>query len=215
MTRKQYVSMHKMQKLQPLLKEAQKRFKKDQKKLGEVTMAIYQRTGVNPLGTCLPILVQLPVFFALYSAFYSCIELRQASFLWISDLANPERLQLGFTLPLGFTELTTINILPILMTAIWFVQQSLTPKPSDPNQQATQKIMKFMPLIFFFIFYTFPSGLVLYWLVRNITNIAETLWIKRGLRLKDEQGESPIKSMTLDKILKDLKKGKKQARKGK
>ena len=205
LTRKQYVSMHKMQKLQPLIAEAQKRFKKDKKKLGEVTMAIYQRTGVNPFGTCLPMLIQLPVFFALYSAFYNCIELREASFLWIGDLSGQERIPLGTTLNLFFTQIDTINILPILMTAVWFAQQSVTPKSTDPNQQTTQKMMKFMPIIFFFLFYTFPSGLVLYWLVRNMVYISETLLVKAQLKKKDETGEFDYSNkVKLDTILKEI-----------
>ncbi len=202
LTKKQYESMFKMQKLQPFIKEAQKRFKKDQKKLGEVTMAIYQHTGVNPLGGCLPMLVQLPIFFALYSAFYSCIELRQASFLWIHDLSGPERLPLGTALPLLGN---TINILPFLMTAVWFIQQSTTPKPTDPNQQATHRIMKFLPFVFFFLFYNLPSGLVLYWFVRNLVYIVETLRIKAELRRKEESGELNFSRITLDQILRELK----------
>lgn len=202
LTRKQYTSMMKMQKLQPLIKEAQSRFKKDQKKLGEVTMAIYQHTGVNPLGGCLPLLLQLPIFFALYSAFYSCIELRHAPFLWVTDLSGTERLPLGTVLPLLGD---TINILPFLMTAVWFVQQSTTPKPSDPNQMMTYRIMQFMPLVFFFLFYSLPSGLVLYWFVRNLVYIGETLWIKRDLKKQEESGKMNFDKITLDTILNNLK----------
>ncbi|MFA4986025.1 MAG: YidC/Oxa1 family insertase periplasmic-domain containing protein [Candidatus Brocadiia bacterium] len=202
LTRKQYIAMNKMQKLQPLISEAQKRFKGDNKKLGEVTMAIYQRTGVNPLGGCLPILLQLPVFFALYTAFSSCIELRDAHFLWVADLSSPERIPVGAWAPFGIQYL---NILPIVMTAVWFIQSSLSPKPADPQQMISYRVMQFMPLLFAFLFYSMASGLVLYWLVRNTASIFETLWIKHGIRLKEEAGDAGFTTLTLDAILKEQK----------
>ena len=109
---------------------------------------------------------------------------------------------LGTALPLLGN---TINILPFLMTAVWFIQQSTTPKPTDPNQQATHRIMKFLPFVFFFLFYNLPSGLVLYWFVRNLVYIVETLRIKAGLRRKEESGELNFSRITLDQILRELK----------
>jgi len=124
-------------------------------------MQLYRTHKVNPLGGCLPIVVQIPVFIALYQALLNSIQLRQAPFFgWIKDLSAPDH----------------TYITPILMTASMFAQQRMSPPMADPAQQ---RIMMFMPLIFGFMFLNFPSGLVLYWLVNNILSIAQQYWINR------------------------------------
>lgn len=134
---------------------------------------LMRESGWNPLGGCLPMLLQFPVMIGLFYALQSSIELRQAPFaLWIDDLSRPETL---FTIP-GLE--VPVRLLPILMSLSMVVQQKLTPSTSmDPAQQ--RMMMVLMPLMFGFLFYTFPSGLVLYWFVSNLLAIAQQLWLNR------------------------------------
>jgi len=126
-------------------------------------MALYQKHGVNPLGGCMPMALQMPFLFAFYKVFSITIEMRGASWLWVTDLSQHE------TIP--------IHILPILMIATQFIMQKMTPTTGgDPAQQ---KIMMFMPLMFGFMFYSQSSGLVLYWLTGNIVNIAQQWFFNR------------------------------------
>jgi YidC/Oxa1 family membrane protein insertase len=166
-------SMKRMGDLQPKLKELQEKFKDDRQRQSQEMMKLYREAGVNPLGGCLPLLLQFPVFIGLYYALQSSIDLRQAAFgLWIDDLSQPETL---FTIPgVGWP----VRVLPILMTLSMVVQQRMTPMTSmDPVQQRTMLIV--MPVMFFFMFYGFPSGLVLYWFVSNLLAIAQQLYLNR------------------------------------
>ena len=140
-------------------------------------MALYKTHKVNPLGGCLPMLLQVPVFFALYKILLISIELRSAPFmLWIQDLSAPDTLfgHLPAMLPLigGFA----VGPLPILMGATMLIQQKMTPTSLDPTQN---KMMMLMPIIFTFLFLNFASGLVLYWLINNIFSIAQQLYVNR------------------------------------
>jgi YidC/Oxa1 family membrane protein insertase len=174
---KQMRSMKRLGELQPKMRELQERFRDDRQRQSQEMMKLYKETGVNPLGGCLPMVLQIPVFIGLYYALQSSIALRQAPFvLWIDDLSRPETL---FTLPgLG----VPVRLLPILMCASMVAQQKMTPSTSmDPAQQRMMLIM--MPLMFGFLFYTFPSGLVLYWLVSNLLAIAQQMLINRRLSL--------------------------------
>jgi YidC/Oxa1 family membrane protein insertase len=134
-------------------------------------MSLYKTYKVNPMGGCLPMVIQIPVFFALYRILGSSIELRHAPFfLWINDLSAPDRLfHLSFTIPY-MTPPSGIPVLTLLMGASMFLQQKMTPTPGDPTQA---KIMLLMPVIFTFMFINFPSGLVLYWLVNNVLSIGQ------------------------------------------
>ena len=173
LTHKSFVSMKQMQKLQPQMERIKEKFKDDREKLNKEIMEMYRRNGVNPLGGCLPMLVQLPVFIGLYSALSTPIELRHAPFLWIKDLSRPDWQSLPFTIGdwhLGFPVLT------LLMGASMFVQQWMTPMAGDPNQR---KIMLLMPVVFTFLFVSFPAGLTVYWLVNNILTIGQQYWIIR------------------------------------
>ncbi len=162
-------SARKMQKLQPQIQAINAKYKnvgiRDPKKAdqNQEVMALYKREGVNPVGGCLPMLVQLPFFYAFYRVLSIAIELRHAPWLWVPDLSSAE------TLP--------IHLLPIILVATQFFSQKLTPSAGvDPNQQ---KMMMFMPLMFGFMFYSASAGLVLYWLTGNVVGMAQQLIINR------------------------------------
>ena len=137
-------------------------------------MALYKEHGVNPLGGCLPMVLQLPVFIGLFYALQSSFALRSAPFVgWISDLSAPEVL---FELPgVGFP----VRLLPVVMGASMVLQQKMTPTTIDPAQARMMLVM--MPVMMTVLFYQFPSGLVLYWMVSNFLGIAHQLWVRRGM----------------------------------
>lgn len=174
---KSYKSMSDMKKLQPLIKEIKEKYRDDRKRVNEETMALYRTYKINPLGGCLPMLVQIPVFFALYRMLYEAIELRHAPFfLWINDLSAPDRLfHFGFSIPF-MDPPYGIPVLTLVMGATMFLQQKMSPPMGDATQA---KMMMLMPVIFTFIFINFSSGLVLYWLVNNIVSIAQQYYITK------------------------------------
>ena len=177
-------SMRKMQQLQPLVKEINNRYKgvtmRDPRKAkqNEELQALYKKHNANPMGGCLPILLQMPFFFAFYKLLTVAIEMRQAEWLWVSDLSNPETL--------------AIRVLPLAMVATQFWSQALTPTPSTDPTQA--RVMKFMPLVFGFIFYQFQAGLVLYWLTSNCVGIVQQLVLNRLPQEKLELERKPQRS---------------------
>ncbi len=177
LTQKSTKSMQAMQKLQPKMKQIREIFKDDKQRMNEEVMKLYKEHGANPLGGCLPMVLQIPVFFALYNALLGAIELRQAPFLWMLDLSAPET---GiFTIP-GLD--IDFRLLVLLMGGSMFLQQKMTPAAGDPMQQ---KMMLFMPIIFTFMFYTFPSGLVVYWFTNNILTIIQQYFtLRRGKQPK-------------------------------
>jgi len=157
-----YRSMKGMQKLQPQMKELQAKYKDDKAKLQQETMALYKKNKVNPMSGCLPMLIQLPVFFGLYRALLYSIELRHAPFVfWIQDLSAKD----------------PYYITPIIMGATMFLQQKMSPAPGGNEMQA--KMMLWMPVIFTFLFLNFPSGLVIYWLFNNVLSIGQQYYINR------------------------------------
>ena len=174
---KSYKSMSEMKKIQPLMTQIREKYKDDKKKMNEETMALYKTYKVNPLGGCLPMVVQIPVFFALYRMLYEAIELRHAPFIgWITDLAAPDRL-LHFSFTVPFMEPPYgIPVLTIIMGATMFIQQKMSPPMGDPMQA---KMMMMMPVVFTFIFINFSSGLVLYWLINNIVSISQQYYIQK------------------------------------
>jgi len=174
---KSYKSMSEMKKIQPLMKEIREKYKNDKKRMNEEVMGLYRTYKINPLGGCLPMLVQLPVFFALYRMLYQAIELRHAPFfLWIDDLSAPDRL-FRFDVAIPFMEPPYgIPVLTIIMGATMLLQQKMSPPMGDPTQA---KMMMFMPLIFTVIFINFSAGLVLYWLVNNILSISQQYYIQK------------------------------------
>ncbi|WP_419659784.1 OxaA: inner membrane protein [Desulfosarcina variabilis str. Montpellier] len=174
---KSYKSMSEMKKLQPLMAEIREKHKDDKQKMNQELMALYRTYKVNPVGGCLPMVLQIPVFFALYRMLYQAIELRHAPFfLWINDLSAPDRLfDFGFSIP--FMEPPYgIPVLTIIMGATMLLQQKMSPPPGDPTQA---KMMMLMPVVFTFIFINFSSGLVLYWLVNNILSISQQYYVQK------------------------------------
>lgn len=166
-------SMKNMQKLQPKMVKLKEKYKDDPTRMNQEVMNLYKTYRVNPLGGCLPMVLQIPVFFALYKVLLQSIELRHAPFmLWITDLSAPDRLFIGFDIPY----LGGIPVLTLLMGASMYFQQKLTPTTADPAQA---KIMQFLPVIFTFMFLNFASGLVLYWFINNLLSILQQKLINR------------------------------------
>jgi YidC/Oxa1 family membrane protein insertase len=170
-----YKSMAQMRKLGPRLQQMKERYGDDRQKLHEEMMKVYKEEKINPLGGCLPILVQIPVFIALYWVLLSAVELRQAPFaLWITDLSQKD----------------PYFILPVVMAVTMFIQQKLSPTPPDPVQA---KVMMMMPIIFSVMFLFFPAGLVLYWLVNNVLSILQQWRINHVIE-KAGHGKAAAKS---------------------
>ena len=167
LTTKSTMAMKKMQKLQPEIKAIQEKYKDDPKKQQEEMMLLYRKYGYNPMGGCLPMLIQLPIFVALYQALSNAIELHKTPFLWIADLSMPDKVGAIFGFP--------IHPLAIAMGLGMVAQQLLTPKMGDANQQ---KMMYIMPVIFTVLFYNMPSGLVLYWFVNQLLTMAQTTYLQ-------------------------------------
>ncbi|MGB1190276.1 MAG: membrane protein insertase YidC, partial [Pseudomonadales bacterium] len=158
-----FKSMAKMRKLQPEMARLKERFGEDRQKFSQAMMELYKKEGANPLGGCLPILLQMPVFLALYWTLMESVELRHAPFiLWIDDLSVMD----------------PWFVLPILMGISMYLTQMMQPEPPDPIQA---KVFKFMPIMFTFLFLWFPSGLVLYWLINNILSVLQQLYVTRQL----------------------------------
>lgn len=156
-----YRSMANMKKLMPQVKELQERYKDDKARRNQEVMALYKKEKVNPLGGCMPVVVQIPVFLALYWVLLASVEMRNAPWIgWIQDLAVPD----------------PYYILPLIMAVSMFIQQKMSPPPPDPMQA---KMMMFMPLAFSVTFFFFPAGLVLYWVVNNLLSIAQQWWVTR------------------------------------
>lgn len=167
-----YRSMAKMRKVQPKLNAIRERYGDDRMKLNQAMMDLYKTEKINPLGGCLPILVQIPVFIALYWVLLASVEIRNAPWIgWIRDLSSPD----------------PWYILPILMAGTMFLQTHLNPKPADPVQA---KMMMWMPLVFSVMFFFFPSGLVLYWVVSNIFSIIQQWVITRKIEGKPVFGRA-------------------------
>ncbi len=161
LTQKSYKSMKGMQKLQPEMQKMREKYGHDKQRLNQEMMSFYKDNKVNPLGGCLPMLIQIPVFFALYQVLLGAIELRHAPFmLWITDLSMKD----------------PYYVTPLIMGVTMFLQQKMTPTNMDPTQA---KIMLMMPVVFTFLFLNFPAGLVIYWLVNNLLTILQQYLIKR------------------------------------
>ena len=170
LTHKGTESMKRMQDLQPQIKALQEKYRDKPQKLQQETMALYRENKVNPLGGCLPMLIQIPVFFALFNVLRSAVELRFAHFLWVKDLSAPENLLVGIS-PMP------INLLPILMTVTQIWQQKLTPAAGDPAQQ--KMMMWMMPIMMLMFLYSMPSALVLYWTANQVMMIIQLYWQRR------------------------------------
>ncbi|RQD79142.1 membrane protein insertase YidC [Desulfonatronospira sp. MSAO_Bac3] len=179
LSHKSYKSMNQMKKLQPMMTKIREKHKDDRKAMNEEIMRLYKTYKVNPLGGCLPILVQIPVFIALYQGLLGSVELRHAPFIshipftdivWLADLSARD----------------PFYITPLLMGATMFLQQRMAPAPGDPLQA---RIMQFLPLVFIFIFITFPSGLVIYWLANNVLSIGQQWYMLRSADVPLQKAE--------------------------
>ena len=176
LTHKSYESASKMQEIQPKVAALREKYKNDSQRLSKETMSLYKEEGVNPLGGCLPLLLQMPIFIALYQVFSNTIELRQAPFVgWISDLSVPDELMV-----LGFS----LHVLPVLMAAAMFFQSKMTMK--DPKQAM---LVYMMPAVMVFIMWNFSSGLVLYWTVFNVLTIGQQYLTNH---LRQEPATAPV-----------------------
>ncbi len=167
-------STRKMSKLSPIMNELREKYKDDPQRMNQETMKLYKDYGVNPFGGCLPMLVQIPIFFGFYGMLDKAIELRNSSFLWVRDLSQPDTVFHIANIP--------INILPLVMAGTQLWQMSITPKTGDPAQQ---RMFLFMPLIFLFICYNYASGLALYWTVQNLFFVAQ-------MYLTRKQADTPL-----------------------
>ena len=178
LTRKSTEGMKKMQELQPLMKEIQAKYKDNPQRLQQETWQLYREKKVNPMSSCLPMLIQIPVFIALFNVLRSAVELRYAPFLWIADLSEPEGLFASW-FPFG-----GLNLLPILMAVSTALQSYFTPSTGDKKQQ--QMMMVMMPAMMLIMFYSFPSALSLYWFLSNIFSIVQMWLIRRQTAAKTE-----------------------------
>jgi YidC/Oxa1 family membrane protein insertase len=184
---KSYVSMARMKELQPEMEALKERFGEDRQGMQKATMALYRDKKVNPAAGCLPILIQIPIFFALYKVIFVTIELRHAPFFgWLNDLSSPDTstiFNLFGLLPWGAPEagsilaLIFIGVLPILLGITMWLQQKLNPAPADPVQQ---QIFAYMPWVFMFMLGSFASGLVVYWITNNTITFVQQYLIMRS-----------------------------------
>ncbi len=164
-----YRSMARMRKFQPKIAVLRERYGEDKQRMSQAMMDLYKKEKINPLGGCLPIMVQIPVFIALYWVLLESVELRQAGFIfWINDLSTRD----------------PFYVLPLIMGVSMFAQQKLNPAPMDPVQA---KVMMFLPVVFTFFFMMFPAGLVLYWVVNNLLSIIQQWYITRGIERADKK----------------------------
>ena len=180
LAKKSYVSLNKMRELHPEMVRIRELYMEDRMRMNQELMSLYKRENVNPAAGCLPILLQLPIFFALYKVLFVTIEMRHAPFFgWVQDLSAKDPTNL-FTLfgmlDWGPPEFMHIGIWPLIMTVTMIIQTKLNPKPADPAQEM---VMKIIPLVFMFLFATFPAGLVIYWAFSNLLTIIQQWMIKR------------------------------------
>ena len=174
---KSYRAMSKMKKLQPEMMRLREQYGDDKMRMNQELMALYKKEKVNPMSGCLPIVVQIPVFFALYKVLFVSIEMRHAPFFgWIQDLSAPDPtsiFNLFGLMPWDPPSFLMIGIWPLLMGATMLLQTKLNPQPADPVQA---KVMMFLPVMFIFLFATFPAGLVIYWTWNNVLSIGQQ-WV--------------------------------------
>lgn len=167
--RKSFMAMKRMSLVQPKIQELKEKYGDDKQKINMETMKIYQQYGINPASGCLPMFLQIPIFFAFFYVLQTAAEFRGQPFIfWIHDLSQPDTVGHLFGIP--------INVLPLIMAVTMVIQMKLTPKAGDPTQQ---KIMAFMPLMFFFFCYSYPSALALYWTTQNIISIGQSYLIRK------------------------------------
>jgi YidC/Oxa1 family membrane protein insertase len=192
---KSYAAMSQMKLLTPKMQEIRERFGDDRLRMNQEIMTLYKEEGVNPASGCLPLLIQMPIFFALYKVMFITIEMRHAPFYgWIKDLSaiDPTNIFTLFGLiPWNAPTILHVGVLPLAMMASMIIQQRMSPKPSDPTQA---QVMTALPYVFLFVFASFPAGLVLYWVWNNVLSIAQQ-WVitKRYEKLYDKETGKRLK----------------------
>jgi YidC/Oxa1 family membrane protein insertase len=182
---KSYASMYRMKKLQPVINEMRTRYSGDKVRFNQELMRIYRNEKINPLSGCMPLLVQIPVFFALYKVLFVSIEMRHAPFFgWIHDLSAQDPTSvfnlfglLSFTPP----SLLQIGAWPLIMGISMFMQQKMNPEPADPIQA---KVIKFLPVLFVVMFFRFPAGLIIYWACNNFLSIIQQYFLEKSMKGK-------------------------------
>lgn len=192
-------SMKRMTKLQPKIQELKEKYPDDPQKVQTEQMKLFGEYGINPVGGCLPMLAQIPIFFGLFTMLKSAVEFRHEGFLWINDLSQPDTI---FSIPIpGLNFAFPINILPILMFITMAIQMSMNPTPTDPTQKF---IMRLMPLMMVVFCYNFASALALYWTTSNVFTIFQT-WLMKKLpepELKKKEGKKPKKGGFMERLQK-------------
>jgi YidC/Oxa1 family membrane protein insertase len=177
---KSFKTMQRMKKLQPTIAKLKEQYAGDSIKLNSEMMALYKRESLSPLSGCLPLVVQMPVFFSLYKVIFISIEMRHAPFFgWIKDLSSPDPttiFNLFGIIPWSPPQILMIGIWPIIMGLTMFFQQKMNPEPADPVQA---KVMKFLPIIFVFMFQSFPAGLMIYWSWSNLLSMIQQFLINK------------------------------------
>jgi YidC/Oxa1 family membrane protein insertase len=185
LTHKSIQSTSRMQQLAPKLEELKKKHSGNPQKLNQETAELYKKEGINPLSGCLPMLLQIPIFFAMYGLFSNHFDLRGAAFIpgWISDLSAPESIfRLPYELPLvGWSD---IRLLPILFVFTQILSSKVTQTPSSGSNAQMKMFIYLMPIVFFFILYNVPSGLLVYWIVMNVLSAAQQLYINNSMKKK-------------------------------
>lgn len=190
LTHKSTVSMRRMSEIQPKVKEVQEKFKDNPQRMQQEIWAIYRENKVNPLSSCLPMLIQIPVFIALYRVLQNSVELRHAGFLWILDLSEPEALFANSWFPW----FGGLNILPIFMAVTMYLQSKLTPSAGDQKQQRMMQVM--MPVMMLVMFYRFASALSLYWTMSQVFSIAQMWWIRKHYTPAGKPDAAPAEEET-------------------
>ena len=197
-------TMKRMSKLQPKIAALKEKYPDDPNKMNQEMMKLYRQFGVNPMGGCLPMLVQIPIFFGFYNMLQYAVELRNQPFLgWVKDLSQPDTVTFIMGLPL--------NILPILMAVTMVIQMQITPKTGDKMQQ---RIFMLMPLIFFFFCYNFASALALYWTTQNIFSIGQTWLMQKMPEPELKASKKAGKKSWAQKLAEKAEEAKKQQKKG-
>lgn len=177
LNKKSQVSMFKMSQLSPKIEALKLKYANDPQKLGQEQWKLFREEKISPVSGCLPMLIQLPIFLAMYSVLDISVDLRHQPFLWFSDLSQPDRLvDFGHKI---FWEVESLNLLPILMTIVWVAQSMMAPKSKDPQMQMNQKMMQFMPLLFGVMCYNLAAGLSWYFLFNALLGMAEQRLIKK------------------------------------
>ena len=178
----QLKSSQRMQEIQPILKQLREQYKSDPQRLNAETMALYKKYKISPFGGCLPLVLQIPIFWGMFNALRNAIELKGAPFLfWITDLSQPDVLfELPFTIPL--VNIGSVNMLPIIMGVTWVLQNKFTMPGKGGVKSEQQKLMAWLPVVFTLLFYNWPSGLVLYWTTNQLFTMGQMFIMRKSMR---------------------------------